>query len=53
MIFAALLLAQRPTASQLLGGLLILAGIAVVQRGSRTRDAAAPRPVEAVPVSRA
>ena len=36
-IFAAFLLAQRPGLFQLLGGLLILAGIAVVQRGSAPR----------------
>jgi drug/metabolite transporter (DMT)-like permease len=33
-IFAALLLAQRPSGFQLVGGLLILVGIAVVQRGA-------------------
>jgi drug/metabolite transporter (DMT)-like permease len=32
-IFAALLLAQHPSATQLCGGALILVGIAVVQRG--------------------
>ena len=36
-IFAALLLAQRPSGFQLVGGLLILAGITVVQRGSTAR----------------
>ena len=38
-IFAAILLAQRPSGIQLVGGLLVLAGIAVVQRGSGTRPA--------------
>jgi drug/metabolite transporter (DMT)-like permease len=33
--FAIVLLAQQPSASQLVGGALVLAGIAVVQRGSR------------------
>jgi drug/metabolite transporter (DMT)-like permease len=33
-VFAAVLLAQHPTASQLLGGLLVLTGIAVVQVSS-------------------
>lgn len=33
-IFAALLLAQRPSGFQLVGGLLILVGITVVQRGA-------------------
>ena len=37
MVFAAILLAQRPGAVQLLGGLLILAGITVVQRGAASR----------------
>jgi drug/metabolite transporter (DMT)-like permease len=36
-IFAAFLLAQRPSGFQLLGGLLILAGIVVVQRGPAGR----------------
>ena len=40
-VFAALLLGQRPSPVQLIGGLLVLAGIAVVQRGS----ASAPGPV--------
>jgi drug/metabolite transporter (DMT)-like permease len=39
-VFAAVLLGQEPTASQLVGGVLVLAGIAVVQRGSAR--AAAP-----------
>jgi drug/metabolite transporter (DMT)-like permease len=34
-VFAVILLAQQPSASQLVGGALVLAGIAVVQRGSR------------------
>ncbi len=38
-IFAAVLLAQRPSAVQLFGGALVLAGIAVVQRGSAARSA--------------
>ena len=33
-VFAAILLAQRPTGFQLVGGLLVVAGIAVVQRGA-------------------
>ena len=41
-VFAAILLAQRPSAFQLLGGLLILAGITVVQRGSATSSARKP-----------
>ncbi|HZA03770.1 MAG TPA: DMT family transporter [Propionibacteriaceae bacterium] len=40
-IFAAVLLAQRPSGIQLLGGLAILAGIAVVQRGAAARKPAA------------
>jgi drug/metabolite transporter (DMT)-like permease len=36
-VFAAILLAQRPGVFQLVGGLLILAGITVVQRGSAPR----------------
>jgi drug/metabolite transporter (DMT)-like permease len=44
-IFAAVLLAQRPGVIQLFGGLLILAGIAVVQRG------AARSPSPSVPAS--
>ena len=36
-IFAAVLLAQRPSGFQLLGGLAILVGIAVVQRGAARR----------------
>ena len=36
-VFAALLLAQRPSGFQMVGGLLILAGITVVQRGSAAR----------------
>jgi drug/metabolite transporter (DMT)-like permease len=52
-IFAALLLAQRPSGFQLFGGLLILAGIAVVQRGSAGRkpvtNDAPTDPVLAVP----
>ena len=38
--FAAVLLAQRPSGVQLFGGLLVRAGIAVVQRGSAARPAA-------------
>ncbi|MCW2810088.1 MAG: Threonine/homoserine efflux transporter RhtA [Friedmanniella sp.] len=34
-VFAVILLGQRPSLTQLLGGLLVLAGIAVVQRTSR------------------
>ena len=41
-VFAAVLLAQRPNGFQLLGGLAILAGIAIVQRGAAT---APPRDV--------
>jgi drug/metabolite transporter (DMT)-like permease len=37
--FAAVLLAQRPSGIQLIGGLLVLAGIAVVQRGSAAQAA--------------
>ena len=37
-IFAALLLAQHPSATQLLGGALILVGIAVVQRDDARRS---------------
>jgi drug/metabolite transporter (DMT)-like permease len=33
--FAVVLLAQQPSASQVVGGVLVLAGIAVVQRGGR------------------
>lgn len=33
-VFAVVLLGQEPTTSQLVGGVLVLAGIAVVQRGS-------------------
>jgi drug/metabolite transporter (DMT)-like permease len=33
-VFAAVLLGQEPTTTQLVGGVLVLAGIAVVQRGS-------------------
>jgi drug/metabolite transporter (DMT)-like permease len=36
-IFAALLLDQQPTAIQLIGGMLILTGIAFVQRGAAAR----------------
>src|SRR5829696_8317167 len=35
-VFAAILLAQRPNGFQLLGGLAILAGITIVQRGATT-----------------
>lgn len=35
-VFAVILLGQQPSVSQLVGGLLVLAGITVVQRGSRT-----------------
>ncbi len=38
-IFAALLLGQHPSGSQLIGGALILVGIAVVQRGEAARPA--------------
>jgi drug/metabolite transporter (DMT)-like permease len=34
-VFAVVLLGQQPSATQLLGGALVLAGIVVVQRGSR------------------
>ena len=36
-IFAALLLSQHPSLTQLVGGALILIGIAVVQRGEAVR----------------
>ncbi|HLM20825.1 MAG TPA: hypothetical protein VK390_04785 [Propionibacteriaceae bacterium] len=38
MIFALVLLGQRPGPMQLLGGALILAGIALVQRPVRQND---------------
>jgi drug/metabolite transporter (DMT)-like permease len=46
-IFAFVLLGQRPGPMQLVGGVLILAGIALVQRPARTQVAAADR-VDAV-----
>jgi drug/metabolite transporter (DMT)-like permease len=42
-IFAALLLSQQPTLQQLIGGGLILAGIAVVQRGGAAQQIRAAR----------
>ena len=36
-VFAAILLAQRPSGFQLVGGLLVVAGIAVVQRGASSK----------------
>ena len=41
--FAVVLLAQRPTAGQLVGGVLVLAGIAVVQVFSRSRASGTAR----------
>ena len=38
-VFAVVLLGQQPSAGQLLGGLLVLAGIVVVQRGGRVAGA--------------
>jgi len=45
-VFAAILLAQRPNGFQLLGGLAILAGITIVQRGAaRSPSPSSPKPV--------
>ena len=41
-IFAFVLLGQRPGPMQLLGGALILAGIALVQRPARSKAVAEP-----------
>jgi drug/metabolite transporter (DMT)-like permease len=53
-IFALVLLGQRPGPMQLLGGVLILAGIALVQRPARTKVAAEPTGLtpERTPASR-
>lgn len=49
--FAWLLLAQLPGPLQLLGGVLILGGVAVVKLGERPTSVAAPVPPELAPVT--
>jgi len=46
-VFAAVLLAQRPTAGQLFGGVLVLAGIALVTSARGRRETARPQPERA------